>query len=412
MSQTQNPLLLLFLLVLSIAGYTQDASTIKVVMLTDHLYKIEFFDGFDANMIVSVGEDGLLLVDTGFKTTAGKLKSELKKLGDDHPKYIISTHEHLDHIGGNSSFGKGPVIIGHKNLRTRMQGDDYIYEEYPEYALPEITFVDSLSLYFNGEEIRIISIAGSHTDNDIMVHFTKSGYAYLGDLAYGQHIPSVDFASGDDSKYGEAVKHALDLLPDDTRFVSGHGRDLTMAEMREWQHMLEETIATIKAEMDKGKDIKTMQDENILANWKKYTVGGYVSTNAWIENVVNGFKGIVPPRTPEAAYYYAYKAGGLDSLKQVYREVRNSEHGDSKWQPVVLYGFAYYLMDHQKYEEAIKFFSFCITEYPELYYMYDGLGEAFMKSGNKKEAIANYNKSLELEPKNTNASKMVEIINK
>ncbi len=269
----------LFFMLLLFGGnmLAQDASNVKVVKLTDKLYKIELVGGFEVNMLAFLGEDGLLLVDAGFKSTAKKLKEELRKLGNDKPAFIISTHEHIDHIGGNYIFGKEPVIIGHKNLKLRMKGSDYIYEEYPEHSLPELTFVDSLTLHFNGEDIRIISIAGSHSDNDIMVHFTKSGYAYLGDVAYGLHIPSVDPTSGNDSQYGSVVKKALDLLPDDTKFVSGHGRDLSMAEMREWQKMLEETISVIRKEMDNGKDIATMH-----AASQKKTIVDYLEEAALI----------------------------------------------------------------------------------------------------------------------------------
>jgi glyoxylase-like metal-dependent hydrolase (beta-lactamase superfamily II) len=391
-------------------SFSQEATIVKATKLTEKLYKIKLYEGFEVNIIASIGENGLLLVDTGFKNTTDKLKAELKKLGNNTPTYIISTHEHKDHIGGNSYFGKTPIIIGHKNLKKRMLGNDYIYEEYPKHAIPEITFQDSLSLHFNGEDIRIISIKGSHTDNDIMVHFTKSGYAYMGDVAYGMHFPSVDITSGDDSKYGIIVKRALDMLPKDTKFVSGHGRDLSMPEMREWQSVLEETISVIHKGIKVGKDVETMQKEKILRKWEKYAKDAYVSTDEWIENVVNGFKNIKPPPTPEAKYYYAYKDGGIDSVKEAFFEVKQGKYGSSKWQPFVLYGFAYYLINDEKYNDAILIFEFCNLEYPNTYYFYDGLGETYWKKGDKKNAVKFYKKSLELEPKNTNATHMIKVI--
>jgi len=403
---------LIGVLLITATLYSQDdLSTVKVIQLTDKLYKIELFDGFEVNMLAFIGEDGLLLVDTGFKGTAQKLKDELNKYGHNKPSFIISTHEHTDHIGGNFVFGKEPVIIGHRNLKSRMEGDDYIFEEYSKYEIPEITFNDSLSLFFNDEEIRIISIQESHTDNDIMIHFTKSGYAYLGDVAYGMHFPTVDLASGNNSRYASIVKYALDLLPQDTKFISGHGRDLCMEEMREWQQMLEETISVIHTEMNKGKDIATMQEEKIIDKWKKYVPGGYISTSSWIENVANGFNNVKPHPTPEAKYYYAYKNGGVEDVKKAYREVRNSEYGDGEWQPYILYSLANYITMKEEYTDAIEVFKFCISEYPNDYYFYDGLGNVYLKNRDMQSAIKYYKKSLEIEPLNTNATTILKKLN-
>ncbi|MCK5148633.1 MBL fold metallo-hydrolase [bacterium] len=391
--------------------FGQDQYTVEVVKLTDKLYKITADGGYPVNFVAFIGEDGLLLVDAGFKSTARKLKAALKKLGNDMPTYIISTHEHIDHVGGNFIFGKDPIIIGHKNLRKRMRCDNYILEEYPEYALPEITFTDSMSVYFNGEEIRIISIIGGHTDNDIMVHFTKSGYAYLGDDAYGMHIPSWDILSGNCSKYASAVKKAIDLLPNDTKFISGHGRDLSMAEMREWQKMLEETTEVIRIEMGKGKDVESMQNEKILSKWEKCTEGGYVSTNTWIQWVFNGIKGEESTlKSTTADYYRAYHNGGIEAIKTTYYELKKDKTWDDNLNPSELYTFAGFLLSKDKIAETIKLFQFAISEYPDIYYFYDGLGEAFWTKGDKENAIKFYKKSLEILPENTNATMMLEII--
>ena len=403
---------LVFMTCLVSFGFSQDETSIKVVQLTDKLYKIELYAGFDANLVASIGEDGLLLVDTGFKATAAGLQTELRKLHDAGPVYIITTHEHIDHTGGNAIFGDDPVIIGHQMLRMRMRADKYILEEYPEEALPEITFTDSLMLFFNWEKIRILSIAGSHTDNDIMVHFTKSGYAYLGDIAYGLHIPSVDLTSGDDSQYAKAVQKALDLLPVDTKFVSGHGRDLNMSEMREFHQMLEETIETVRREMEKGKDVATMQKEKILNRWEKYAEGGYTSTDTWIQNIVDGFNQVKVRATPQALFYRAFQEGGIDSVIAVSRDLREHHAEEYPFFPYQLYKFAYYLINKNKYGDAIQFLEYDISEYPDSYFLYDGLGEAYWKNGEKEKAVQHYEKSLDLEPENSNAIRILELIKK
>jgi tetratricopeptide (TPR) repeat protein len=218
--------------------------------------------------------------------------------------------------------------------------------------------------------------------------------------------------SGDDSHYAVIVKKALDSLPDDTKFVSGHGRDLNMAEMREFQKMLEETIEVIRIAMENGKDVNSMQEEKLLSKWEKYAKNDYTSTNEWIQNVANGFNNIKMGPSPMVHYYQAYKDGGIEAVIVSYNNIKNNQTDKYEIHPAQLYKFAYFLIDKGKLSDAIKIFKFNIMENPELYYLYDGLGEAFWLKGEKENAINYYKKSLDILPDNTNATMMLEIINK
>jgi glyoxylase-like metal-dependent hydrolase (beta-lactamase superfamily II) len=182
---------------LPVVGIGQGQSDINVTELAEGLYQIQTDAGaWTTNMVAFIGEDGLLLVDSGEKEFLEGLKNKLKLLYPGNPIYILNTHAHVDHTGGNAAFGAEPVIIAHDIVKNRLRSGRYVIEEFPDEALPDITFNDSLTLFFNGETIRMIAVPGSHSDNDVIVHFAKSGVVCLGDLAYGMHFPSVDGLSG------------------------------------------------------------------------------------------------------------------------------------------------------------------------------------------------------------------------
>ncbi len=406
----------IFLLLLFVFGslafnYGQSQTKVRVTKLTEKLYKITFNADFGVNTMAFIGKDGLLLVDTGFKATAEKFVEELKKLGNAKPIYIISTHEHIDHVGGNFIFGKDPIIIGHKKLKSRMKADCRILQEYPGHAFPDITLTDSHSINFNGEEIRIISIAGGHTDNDIMVHFTKSGYAYLGDDAYGMRLPSYDGRSGDCSKYAAVVKKALDLLPDNTKIISGHGRDMNMGQMRVWQKTLEDSTEIIRKEIEKGTNVKTMIKRKILRqrmrNYKES------ATEDWIYQVYYGFKGIkYTVKSAKAEYYRAYKKGGIKAVTKIHAKMVKQKKKEYNASPYMLDKFAAYLLDKNKISDCIKLLKFCIKVYRNAYFFYNRLGSAYFKKGDIKKAVSFYKKSIKIQPRHNDAVKMLEHIKK
>jgi glyoxylase-like metal-dependent hydrolase (beta-lactamase superfamily II) len=392
--------------------YAQDDYDIQVVRMTDNLYKIAIdVLAYEVNMVASVGEDGILLVDTGVKDAIKGVKEKLDVFGKGNPKFIINSHAHIDHTGGNEAFGPEPIIIAHDIIRTRLRSGRYIIDEFPDEALPDITFTDSLSLHFNGEKIRVIAVSGSHDDNDAIVYFTKSKVAYLGDLAYGMHFPSVDGTTGNASKYAEAVKKAIALLPEDAAIVSGHGRDCTYSEMQEFQEMLEQTTNVVRAELEKGKDVAEMQAANLLEDWNQYG-GGYVSANGWIKSLVDGIVNRRPKKSLLVPLYLTSKKKGVEAVIEQYFEIKNSNYDEYRFDDLRLYIIAYKIfLEKGRYDEAIRLMELNLTEYPSSansWATYDGLGEAYMKMGNNKLALVNYKKSLELNPDNLQASKMIE----
>jgi glyoxylase-like metal-dependent hydrolase (beta-lactamase superfamily II) len=313
---------------------------VKISRLTPNLYKVTYNVGYLVNGVISIGTDGLLLVDTGGKVTVEELKEKLNALGNDKPTFIINTHSHIDHTGGNAAFGKDPVIIAHKILRYRLQHGNYIIQENPDEALPDIMITDSVSLFFNGEEIRIITLPGIHDDSDIIVHFTKSGIAYLGDLAYGMSFPSVDYRTGNDAKYAEVVEKAINLLPENTKIISGHGRDCSMDDMRRFQEMLEKTTEIVRDALAEGKNVETMQKENILKDWTSFSNEEFIGTDYWISDLASDILDPAPKESIIEPVLIALNKGGSEAGVSEYYQLKNNHHTEYHFHAYRLYPWA------------------------------------------------------------------------
>src|ERR1041385_3381718 len=172
---------------------------IKSTQVSGNVYMLE---GSGGNIGVSVGADGILIVDDQFAPLADKIRAALKKLGEGKLKYILNTHWHGDHTGGNKEFGPEAPIIAHDNVRKRLsteQHSDFFKETTPaspKEALPVITFDQALSVHFNGEEIRAIHFPHGHTDGDSVIFFSASNVVHLGDDFFAGRFPFVDLESG------------------------------------------------------------------------------------------------------------------------------------------------------------------------------------------------------------------------
>ena len=388
------------------ASSAQAPSNFIVTKLTDNIYRLTGTYPYSTNMVVSVGKDGILLVDTGSKYTAEELKGLVKTLDSGKVKLIINTHEHIEHNGGNPVFGKDAIIIGHENLRMKLTTGRYIVEEYPEEALPSVMFTDSLTVYFNGEEIRLIAIPGAHSDNDIIVHFTKSGIASMGALCTGMHFPSVEGTGGNAARYADAVQKAIDLLPDSVTLVPGHGRDCTMAEEKEFQDMLVKTIEIVRAGLAKGKDAAILMQEKVLKDWASYE-GGFVNSDQWIQYIVNGIQNIKPKKALIEALYPAMAGKDIDAVIALYYKLKKEQPDEYGFGEGPLTNAGYYLLGKGQTRDAIKLFELYVKEYPDSWNAYDCLGEAYMNDGQKDSARKNYEKSLQLNPQNSNGVEMM-----
>jgi len=397
--------MLLLLLTTDAASILADDETrITITKITEHIYKINAIAGFDVNFVASIGADGILLVDTGFKETSAQLKQAL--LGHDKRgvKYVINTHSHVDHTGGNRAFGSDATVISHSALRSKITQGRYSIEENPSWALPDLTFEDRLKLYFNGEEIRVVSIPGSHDNDDLVVHFTRSKVAYMGDLAYGLSYPSYDNRTGDATRYAEVVAEALEFLPDDVLVVSGHGKDCSMPEMREYQQMLAETTRIVLEQLQAGKTADEITAAS-LGEWGHYA-GQYQGAEKLIQSLARSANKRDSPKVDIIGpMYQARKDGDLDDAIAAFDKIRATSPDDYY---ANLYLFGNYLFEQRAWDEAISIFALANEVYPDnpfVWLFWALQADSHLEAGENETAIVKYRKSLEINPDNIDAEK-------
>ncbi len=273
------------LLCVAVTAPAQDVE-IKITQVAGNIYMLE---GSGGNIGVSVGKDGILIVDDQFARLAPKIRAALKEIGGGDLEFLLNTHWHGDHVGGNEIFGKEATIIAHQNVRKRMavglETPERTIKPSPEGALPIITFDASLSIHFNGEEIKAIHWPRSHTDGDCAVYFTKSNVVHMGDIFFSGMFPFVDLASGGDvDGLIRTVETALDELPKDVKIVVGHGPLSTYEDLKTYYDMLLETTATVRARMKDGKSLEQIKAAGLGARWESWS-WSFIPTERWIETV-------------------------------------------------------------------------------------------------------------------------------
>ena len=287
-------LFLLFasVLVLSLTATTdaQDFSKVEITAtkVGGNIYMLQ---GSGGNIGVSVGTDGILIVDDQFAPLADKIKKALKDLGDGKLKFVLNTHWHGDHTGGNVAFGPDAPIIAHDNVRRRLsteQKSEFFKRTTPaspNEALPVITFDKSLSVHFNGEEIKVIHFPHGHTDGDSVIFFTNSNVVHLGDDFFVSKFPFVDLESGGDVEgLIKNIAEIIPKLPADVKIIPGHGAISTVADLKAYHRMLTETTAIVREKMKAKKTLAEIKAEGLPAEWKEWG-SGFIKTDVWLETI-------------------------------------------------------------------------------------------------------------------------------
>ena len=400
------------------AVVAQDTTSFVVTQLTDRIYRLTTDEGeYTTNVLVFVGEDGLLLVDTNTEEKAAELKKVVESFDKGTPKYIINTHRHVEHVGGNAIFGPSPVIIAHYLVPQKLRSGSYIFNEFPEETFPDITFTDSLTLFFNGERIRLVSVAGSHDDNEIMVHFTESKVVHLSSLINGMNFPSID-SDGNALRFEEVITRAIGLLPEDVTIVSGHNGLATWQDLHTYRDMIHETAAIVRAGLDAGKDMATMQAEKVLAAYEAFNKS-YVSPEGWIRYLATAIeKEKHPGQKKQKIFepiYYALKEGGGEKGVQKYFELKNDSQQNYEIREGDLMVIGDKLLGKGRVAEAIEMLKLSVQEFPQGQYAYYGhfdLCNAYKQQGNKEKALEHCRKAMELKPDFLAAAELLKEIEK
>lgn len=348
------------------AAQAQDKNVFQVTKLTDTLYELTRMTsgGYPEKVVASVGPDGLLIVDTGSASAGSALVETLKAFGKGMPKIVVNTHSHIEHLAANPVVAEGAVIIGHRNLRERYLRGLYYFGDFPPEFLPNLTFSDTLTLHFNGEEIRLASFIGAHDDSDIAVHFTKSKVAVVSALCMGSHFPSIDGDTSDIRKYPEMTAKLLAWLPEDVRLVPGHAEDCDMAQARRFLDMLRKTGEIVRAEVAKGKDLARLQADDVLkdyASWESSYVKRTYWLQCWYEVYTNPNPGKPRPFAPVIA---ALQEKGADAAVDTYGELRRTRPTDYWFEDQALMWMGRRLYRAKRLDDAKVFLQRCIKEYP------------------------------------------------
>lgn len=268
----------------------QDFSKVqmKVTKVAGNVYMLE---GEGGNIGASVGEDGIVIVDDQFAPLADKIKAALKGITDRPVRFVINTHYHGDHTGGNAIFQKDAPVIAQDNVRKRLEAGGGDRKPAPKDALPIITFDHDVTVHLNGEDIRALYFPSGHTDGDSVIFFPKSNVVHMGDdfVTYG--FPFIDLSAGGgvDGMIA-AVDDVIAKLPADVKVIPGHGPISTLDDMRKFSAMLKDTRAVVEKAMKQGKTLDQMKQEKILEPWQKWS-GDFIKTDAFIGTLYNDLAG-------------------------------------------------------------------------------------------------------------------------
>ncbi|HWN07263.1 MAG TPA: MBL fold metallo-hydrolase [Steroidobacteraceae bacterium] len=229
--------------------------------------------GSGGNIGASVGPDGVFLIDDQYAVMTPKVTEALSKIAPQPPRFVLNTHWHDDHTGGNENLAeKGSVIVAHDNVRVRMSAEqfnkffDRTTPASPAGALPMVTFNDSASFHLNGEELRGYHVPQAHTDGDVFIHFRKANVIHTGDIMFAGMYPFVDLDSGG-SVAGviAAVDRMLELADGKTRIIPGHGEVTDRAGLEAYRDMLASTSRRMRELVKSGKTIEQVLAEKPFA---------------------------------------------------------------------------------------------------------------------------------------------------
>jgi cyclase len=272
---------------------------IKVTKVSGNVYMLE---GAGGNIAASVGEDGIVIVDDQFAPLAEKIRDALRNLGitDKPVRFVINTHYHGDHTGGNVPFSETSTIIAQDNVRKRLaegsvsgigNGEGRKNNPAPKAALPIITFGHDLTVHLNGEDIRALHFPAGHTDGDAIIFFPKSNVVHMGDDFVRYGFPFIDIDSGGSVQGMIAgCEKAIAQLPPDVKVIPGHGALSNLDDVREYIKMLKGTTAAVEKALKQHKTLDQMKKEKILAPWEKSS-GGFINSDAFLETIYNSLTG-------------------------------------------------------------------------------------------------------------------------
>lgn len=264
---------------------------LKTTQVRDHIYMLEGQGGFaGGNIGVSIGEDGILLIDDQLDGMHAKIEAALKELNAGQVRFVLNTHWHGDHTGNNAEFEQA-TVIAHKNVRKRMMSAQKNHFGHspvrPKSAWPVITFNHSLTIHFNGEDIKISHYPNGHTDGDSVIYFTKSNVVHMGDHLFTNVFPFVDINTGGNVfGFTKNIQAIIDSLPEDVIVIAGHGALTDLKGLRQYHEMLVATSQHVKQSVEQGMSLEKIQAEGLPSKWESWGTG-FITQEHWIGFIYN-----------------------------------------------------------------------------------------------------------------------------
>ena len=265
--------------------------------LSDTVYMLK---GRGGNVGISTGEDGLYIVDDQLRPITSQLLAAIRKVSNKPIRFVINTHYHADHVGGNEALGEtGTVVIAHDNIRKRMTTEQVsIFRQettppYPKGALPVLTFNDRMSLHLNGETATAYYVASGHTDGDSIIHFPVSNVIHMGDMFFNGLYPYVDLDAGG-SMQGliEAADLALSMADESTRIIPGHGPLGMTEDLKKYRDYLVEASTNVQELIDKDMTLEQIIAAKPTSEWDEELGKTWITPAQFVTFIYNSLEGI------------------------------------------------------------------------------------------------------------------------
>jgi glyoxylase-like metal-dependent hydrolase (beta-lactamase superfamily II) len=274
------PLFVLLLAAPASAQINFDTVQVRTIPITTGLYMLQ---GAGGNMAVSVGSDAVFVVDDQYAPLTRKILTAIEAITPNPVRFVVNTHWHFDHTGGNENLGlAGAVIYAHENVRRRMSAGQFIdaldtrIPPAPPGALPVVTFKDAVTFHLNGDSVSSIHVAPAHTDGDVIIHFAKSNVIHMGDTFHNAGLPFVDLSSGG-SIHGiiAAADRVLAMSNASTRIIPGHGPLADRARLQAYRDMIVAMRDRIRTAISQGRTVDQILELNVTGAYAKDFPAGH-----------------------------------------------------------------------------------------------------------------------------------------
>lgn len=242
--------------------------------------------GSGGNIGVLATDKGLLLVDDQFAPLAEKIEQAMKSLSDQPLKYIVNTHYHGDHTGGNAHFAEQAPIFAHHNVRNRLADK----EDATDDSLPVVTYEQGVTIHLGNEQVQLVHLPAGHTDGDTYVYFKKANALHTGDLFFELGFPYVDHKGGGTVVgYLANVRKMITDMPDDVVIIPGHGKLTNKARLIEFAEMIDYSIKRIKKAIADGKTDEQIHADGIGKDYQQWS-WRFITEERWLNTLITEFR--------------------------------------------------------------------------------------------------------------------------